>query len=188
MASSSSSSHIQIHYNCSGCSGTLTGMLGDEQRNQTLAYTGLETLRPYFRLLHASCSHFLFFVLSSLLPSLPARFLSTSSEPWLCSFLLPLMSPVLFLQRSQGSALAGGLSCYNPCCSSFISPSLSRFLLSACLSFLSSPSSTISHTFLFLRSTLSPCCTYSSAQFISHPPPFCSSKFQFLSSAHVVNI
>lgn len=67
-------------------SGSLIGMLGDEQGNQTLSYTSLETLRPYFCLLHASCSHFLF-CLVVLLPSLPARSLSLSSEPSLCSLL-----------------------------------------------------------------------------------------------------
>lgn len=100
VASSSPSSHTQIHYNCSGCSGTLTGMLGDEQRNQTLAYTGLETLRPYFRLFHASCSHFFFclVVFATLSPSSLSLHLL-----WTLALLFPSSSHVsgsLFTEES----------------------------------------------------------------------------------------
>lgn len=49
-------------------------MLGNKRGNQTRCNTGLETLRPHFWLLHASCSHFLF-CLVILLPPLPARIL-----------------------------------------------------------------------------------------------------------------
>lgn len=162
--------------------GSSTGTLGDEQGNLTLSSTVLETMRPHFRLLHASCSHFLFCPVI-LLPPPPASQLAFSSSPLSLPF-CSLLSPSLCTEI-QGSALAGGLSCYNPCCSPFISPSFppsppaSRFL--------SSSSFTESHAFLFLCSRLSLCGTYSSAPFISHPPPS-AHPFQILYSTHAVNI
>ncbi len=93
-----SQSHpLQVFY----LSGSLTGMLGDEQGNQTLTYTGLETLRPYFWLLHALCSHFPF-CLVILLPSLPARFPSLSSESSLCSLFSSSSCLCFSLYRESG--------------------------------------------------------------------------------------
>lgn len=71
----------------------------------------------------------LFFCLVILLLSLPAHFHPLSSE----HSLWPLLSSRLLISAflcagSQGNALAGGLSCYNPCCYPFTSALLSPSL------------------------------------------------------------
>lgn len=110
----------------------------------------------------------LFFCLVILLLSLPAHFHPLSSE----HSLWPLLSSRLLISAflcagSQGNALAGG------------SVPLSLY---ACLSLLSSLSSTISYAFLFLSSTLSPCCTYSSVPLMLTSIPI---SLQLLCSEHL---
>lgn len=145
-------------------------MLGDEQGNQTLACNGMETLTPYFWLLHASCSHILF-CLVVLNPSIPARFLSHSSEPPLCSLLSSSSCVCSSLCRDSGEPPGRTPVLRQPLLLS-IHLSIARSLpppLPASRSFDYHPPPYLMH--FFHRSTLSPCCTYSSAPFTSHPPP-----------------
>ena len=93
---------------------------------------GLETLRPYFLLLHASCSHSssvlssCFFCCQLTFTPSPLNIPFGHSSPLLSS---PLLSSSHFIcAGSLGNALAGGLSCYNPCCSPFTSALLSPSL------------------------------------------------------------